>query len=452
MFCKKCGKTINDNSEVCEFCGEKIAFSLKNDIFIKVKEKLLSNKRITIIGSICLVSILILVIIFSNISKGISKNDIKKYYLENHSLGENENIKSIEIISKEEMSNGDLKISAIIVTEDEEYRYIKEGGVVCYKTSNGWEIRNAFTEYHSDYDIEPLKGITEKGIKETLDGASVTIDDEIWDIDDNNISSIKIEKQDTSLKEKKDFLSVSVVLEDSVQEAKGKFDLEYTFDKKWNLDKCTENGKFTSTTKPGKELNITEDILASNLYQQKIKFGIENSTQDFTIYKNELSNLKINEQVVSDKGKSIEYKCSGTITKKFATFILDVSIVYYYSGRWEFQNFSATAKCESTNISGTLKGTNVYGWPCRLILSGVDAKGDINGSYYYDGNSANKGHSFNVSGNLDLETFTLKLKPGTIISKPFSFYKANILQGYIDIDNGTLIFYDDIQKITLGLN
>ena len=126
--------------------------------------------------------------------------------------------------------------------------------------------------------------------------------------------------------------------------------------------------------------------------------------------------------------------------------------MYYYSDQWEFQNFSATAKCEATNISGTLKGTNSYGWPCRLILSDFDANGNINGSYYYDGNSANKGHSFNVSGNLDLETFRLKLEPGTIISKPFSFYKANILQGCLDIDNGTLIFYDDIQKITFELN
>lgn len=452
MFCKNCGKEINNNSKVCEFCGEKITFSFENAFFIKVKEKFLSNKKITTIGSICLVSILILVIIFSNISRGISKNDIKKYYLENDCLDENEIIKRIEILSKEETSNDELKLSTIIVTEDEEYRYIKEGGVICYKNSNGWEIRNVFSEHHSDYDVEPLKGITEKSIKETLAGTSVTINNEIWNISENNISSIKIEKHATRLKEKKDFLTISIVIEDSVQEAKGELNLEYSFDKKWNLDKCTENGKFTATTKSGKELNITEEILFLNLDQQKFKFGIENSTQDFTINKNELSNLKINEQVVTDKGKSIEYKCSGTITKKFATFILDVSIVYYYSDQWEFQNFSATAKCESTNINSTLKGTNSYGWSCRLILSAFDAKGNINGSYYYDGNSANKGHSFIVSGNFDLETFKLKLEPGTIISKPFSYYKANILQGYLDIDNGALVFYDGIQKITLGLN
>ena len=452
MFCKNCGKEINDNSKTCEFCGEATTYSFKNDLFVKVKEKILLNKKVAIIGSICLVATLILAIIISNISKGITENDIKKYYLEHNCLDENEIIKSVEIISKEKTPNDDLEICAIIVTEDEEYRYIQDGGVICYKDSKGWKIRNAFSEHPSDYDVEPLNGIAENAIKETLSGTSVTIDNEIWDINENNISSIKIEKRDTRLNEKKDFLTVSVVIEDYVQEAKGTFNIEYSFDEKWNLDKCTEQGKFTATTKAGKELNITEDILASSLDQRKFKYGVTNSAQDFTINKNELSNLKIDEQIVTDKGKSIEYQCSGNITKNFATFILNVSIVYCYSGQWEFQNFSATAKCESVNISGTLKGTNSYGWPCRLVLSSFGANGNINGSYYYDGNSANKGHSFNVSGNLDLETFKLKLEPGTIISKPFSSYKANVLQGYLNIDDETLIFNDGTQQITLGLN
>lgn len=451
MYCKKCGKQINDTSKVCEFCGGKIAFSFKSDIFLKFKEKVLSNRKLAIIGSVGLLIILITIIIFSNISKGISKNDIKKYYLENHSLGENEIIKSVEIISKEELSNGDLKISTIIITEDDEYRYIKEGGVFCYKTSKGWEIRNSFIEHPSDYDIEPLNGVTEETVKKSLIGSSLTIDNEVWDITKNNISSIKIDKQDTDLKEGKDSLSVSIVIDDSVQEAKGKLNLEYSFDEKWYL-KSTKNEEFTTITKAGKELNITENTLASNLEQKKFNFGKENSTQEFTINISEISNLKINEQIISDKGKSIEYKCSGIITKKFATFILEANIIYHYSSQWEFQSFSATAKCESVTISGTLNGTNLYGWSCRLILNNFESNGNINGSYYYDGNSANNGHSYNVSGNLNLETFELKLEPGTIISKPNSLYKANKLQGYLDIDDEALIFYDGIYKITLALN
>lgn len=446
MYCKNCGKEITGDKKVCDFCGE------KNDFLFKIKDKILSNKKITIIGSICLIALLILVIVLTETSKGINKNDIKKYYLENDCLDKNEVIKGIEIVSKEETEDGKLKISTVIVTEDGECRYTQEGGVICYKSSKGWEIQNVFSEHSSDYDVEPLKGISEKNIKETLDGTSVTIDNEIWTVSESNISNIKIKNQNTNLKEKKDSLSVSIIIDDSVQQAKVSFNLKYSFDRKWNLEKLTENGKFTVSTKPGKELNITEEDIISDLDQKKLKFGNDTSSQDFTIKKNELSDLKINEKVITDKGKSVNYICSATVTKDFSTFYLDVSIAYYYSQHWEFQNFSATAKCESVNINGTLQGTNTYGWPCRLVLSSFDTNGNISGSYYYDGYSGNKGHSFNVSGNLDLKTFKLRLEPGTIISKPFSFYKAHTLEGYLDIEKEAFVFYDDSQKITLGLN
>lgn len=451
MFCKKCGKEIQDNSKVCEFCGERIAFYLKDDLLLKVKEKVMSNKKIAIIGVGCLAAIIALVILITNISNGIGENDIKSYYLENDCLDEDEIIKSIDIVSKEETTDGKLKLSMVMVTEDDECRYIQEGGVICYKTSEGWEIQNTFSEHPSDYEIEPLKGIDEEDIKETLEGFSITIDDEIWSIYESNISDIKIEKQDTNLKDKQDSIMVSIVISDVVQEAKGKLDLKYSFDRKWELDSSSENGSFTVSTKAGKELELTADTLISNIDNKKFVYGLENSTQDFTIKKDELSNFKINDTIVSEKGSKIEYKCSGNITKSFATFTLDTTITYTYTDNWEYQSFSASAKCDKVNIQGTLKGTNLYGWPCKLVLSSSDEQGNMSGAYYYEGNSANKGHSYYVSGSLDLERFTFKLEPGEIISKPFSFYKADVLQGYIKIDDGIFMF-NDSGTIKLTLN
>ena len=60
----------------------------------------------------------------------------------------------------------------------------------------------------SEWSIKPLKGITEKSIKETLEGETISVDGEEWLIEKSNIKDLKINKQSTDIKNKKDKVAV----------------------------------------------------------------------------------------------------------------------------------------------------------------------------------------------------------------------------------------------------
>lgn len=64
MFCKKCGKEIPDDSNLCSYCGEKIAEDLKDE----KKQKMIPKKKGCMFGCLGVIVIFILLAVIGAIS------------------------------------------------------------------------------------------------------------------------------------------------------------------------------------------------------------------------------------------------------------------------------------------------------------------------------------------------------------------------------------------------
>jgi len=340
-----------------------------------------------------------------------------------------------ELVIDKRQTDKEEKIDTIwctITTADEEISYEKNV-VLIYGLydKGGWILDDVII---NESTKTPLKGIEEADIEASLNGQSVEADGERWNITANNIKNISVDSHETNLEEKTDTITLTLTLDEDVEEAAGQIVIHYIFDEEWEIDSVSENTEFTTKIKPDKVLNVTEEHLIEELDKQKFQYG-ESKTdsgnglslvdyryqQTITIDKSEISDFIIEDQVSSSKGCDQEYTCSYTLTKQNVTFHIQAQIKYHFDGSngWTVESITMLPEAVSVNIEGDWKGDFVAAGErgeATLSITDIDDNGTISGVYSWT-SSYSKG-SYSVSGTVDNDILHFHLTAGEWIEEP----------------------------------
>ncbi len=351
-------------------------------------------------------------------------------------LSDGEIVKSLEITKRETEKKKNLDVvSCTVTTEDEKCTYEKEMILTyTYDDNNGWVLDYVTVNDSDKWKITPLSGVTEEDISASLEGTIVTADGEKWEITKDNVDSISISGHETDIEGNTDTVTLTLKLDDLVEEATGQLILNYVFEKEWKLDSVSGNEAFAVQVKPGIGLDATEETLMSELSGMEFQYGAPkdgltystSQLQTIVINQNEISNFKIESHEKRSKGTEHRYNCSFTLTKPQAEFTVNAMIYYLYinSKGWVLQPISTTMECASVNIEGEWKGQYngaPYGGNAVLTITSIAEDGTMAGTYSYTPeviSERSEPGSYEVSGKIDLTTMLLNLTAGEWINKP----------------------------------
>lgn len=382
-------------------------------------------------------------------------------YTKSDILAENEKITEVKI-DKRQTENEEKQdfVWCTVTTEDEHYSYQKEMELTYnYYDEGGWILDDVSVGKRNEWVITPLTGISSEEFSDSLDGISVTADNETWDVTKDNIKSISIDEQKTDLEAKTDIVTATLTIDDEVEEAGGQLVVKYKFDGEWAIDSISGGENFTVTSKSEKALNATEETLLNEMYGQTFGYGTDddddiwdtNDLQTITINKDEISDFKLESQESYEKGTIQKYVCSCKLTKPHAELSLNAEILYYYLGSdgWSVQSVDVTAECTSINIEGKWTGTygaigGGGGGSAVLNVSDKDSNGTISATFKYVPDSINayaQPGSYSLTAEIDLSTLEIHFIGGDWISNPGE--KSNIW------DNSDIFATLDIESSTL---
>jgi len=379
----------------------------------------------------------------------------------------------LETYSQESILDDDEKIIAVTIDKRQTQKDNKTDVVWCtlqtegercaYEKSivltytlydeGGWMLDEVSDGDRSEWVITPLTGVNEDEIPASLSGMNITANNETWDVTQENMKSIFVDSHETNLEEQKDTVTVTLTVDDLVEEASGQLVINYSFDHgKWIMDSISGNENFSAAVKGGMELNATKDILLDAVNGQSYEYNPQEpsiySKQEIVINKDEVTEFVIERQESSSKGTSQQYFCNCILTKPNAVFALVIEIPYLYSDAWNIQPISVTAECTSVDITGKWTGTNAYSRNCELNITEMDAEGNISGTYSDQGKSGQKPYSYNVAGKINRDTLEITLEAGDMIGeKPYSWFKPEDITAKINVDeelisgNADLLFW-----------
>lgn len=356
--------------------------------------------------------------------------------------------KIIEITINERQTNKEEKLDMVwctVLTKDERCAYEKSF-VLLYSLydEDGWMLDNATINNRNEWVVTPLVGVSDDEITYSLDGVNITVNDEIWYVETDNIKNVSVEERKTNLEAKTDIVTVNVTVDDLVEEANGQLLINYTFKNgKWEIDSVSGNEKFTVAEKTGVALNVQDEVLHDAVEGQMFTYG----TQEIMVNKNEISDFVLQGQEKSSKGTIQKYSCSCVLTKSYTVFELEIEILYVYSdGMWNIQPIYIIPQCTSVEIEGNWTGTNVYGRVCELNITEMDAEGNISGIYSDKGDSFNKGYSYNVAGQIDLSNLEMFLEAGDLIGeKPYDRFEPYNITASLMVDDLEIVGNADLK-------
>lgn len=351
-------------------------------------------------------------------------------------LRDGEMVKGIEITKRETEKKKNLDVlSCTVTTEDEKCAYEKEMILTyTYDDNNGWVLDYVTVNDSDKWKITPLSGVTEKDIAASLKGTIVTADGEKWNISKDNIASISINEHATDIEGKTDTVTLTLKLDDLVEEATGQLILNYVFEKEWKLDSVSGDDSFEVQVKPGLGLDATEETLMPELSGMEFEYGMpkdarlyfKSEVQTIGINENEIAEFVIKDHEIESKGTRHKFTCTFILTKKHAKFDIETVLQYIYSSSdgWRLQPITITPECISVNIEGEWKGQYndaPYRGNAVLAITSIEEDGTIAGTYSYTPeviSEYSEPGSYEVSGKIDLTTMLLKLTAGEWIDKP----------------------------------
>ncbi len=157
-----------------------------------------------------------------------------------------------------------------------------------------------------------MTGINNDEISASLNNVNLTVDNEIWYVSEDNIKSISVDNHETDLKAETNQVTVSLTVDDLVEEAEGQLVIDYIFENgNWVMDSLSGNENFTSVIKQTVALNVEEETLLSAINGLSFEYG----SQEITVDKNKVSDFVIESQAASSKGTLQQFFCSCTLTE-----------------------------------------------------------------------------------------------------------------------------------------
>ena len=340
-------------------------------------------------------------------------------------LDASDKITEIEIISRE--TDKKLKRDEVwcsVTIDAGEVMYKKEAELIYGLYEEGWKLDNVTVDYPETWIINPLKGVSEDIVKESIYNKNIKVGNDEWIIQGSNVSQFSIVGQETNLEEKTDVVTVDVTVEDIVETISGKMKITYYFEDEWKVNEITGDDSFVASVKPEMELNISETDLINDLVKQEMRH--EASGMNFTMASEEISDFEIISNEVTYKGTQHLITCKNVLTKPHVKLEVESQFLYNNDGTtWFSQVVQSNAKVtEIYGLEGMWEGEyNDYpNGISKLEILSVEGN-DITAIYYFTpvgkvGKYARESGSYNISGKMDLDTLSMTLLAGEWIDEP----------------------------------
>lgn len=348
-----------------------------------------------------------------------------------------DSVKVLEHNFDKDKGRDDVRVE--VITNDGKIAYTRffEAAYSYDAEDKQWSMKD-LEEYDRDkVEQTPLTGVDQQDAISQLSGIEVVADNERWGIRENSVS-LNIEAQETDLEAGTDSVTANVIIDDDVKQATGQLVMTFKFDKGWTLQSISGEDSFSTSVRPGRELNVPDEELAALIQE------LEYAGQSVTVTKGEVSGLVVTASGESDKGKVRTYEYNFVLTKPAATLHINATAEYnYIETGWTLGNTSAEAEITSViALGGTWKGTigGYYKGNLTLSISDTEQSGasSLSGILSYIPDRANPG-SYNVAGTFDAYTLRLDLRAGDWIEEPIlSTGALKNVNAVLDINTGEL--------------
>lgn len=337
----------------------------------------------------------VLALSLSACSSSLSEAAIKEMLAEN--TGDfmpkpDEEITLIEITKRD--ANKETKAEEVWFTvhsSDTEAEYIRYfiAGFKLYD-KGGWQYELAVADPKEKMSATPIAGVNDDAVKELVNTqglkTAIVIGDDNWMANGQSIKSITVGKHKTQLAQKKDTVTVAIVLEDIVQQAEGEVELVFTYEDGWKYEDYSVSKPFTALPIAGTEKDLTaDDFVALVINQNNLHFA----GQTVTLSSAEISDVTLESSTSTNKGTQQSYVYSFKVSKGAgrAVFAVTAQVDYWYSNGWQTPDFYFT-KTELTALNltgawtGTAKGSTINGlwdgsWEGIQIAFEITEDGDL---------------------------------------------------------------------------
>lgn len=308
------------------------------------------------------------------------------------------------------------RIWCTVVTKDEEASCSKKA-VLTYGLydKSGWMLDDIEVESKELWDMSPLKGVEKSALPDLLSGQVIMIDGEKWPVTREALENAKIEKQQTNLEQKRDEVTISLVLEEELEKAEGKMDLLFTFEQEWKLDSVMQKDEFAVSMKEEYELNVSEEDLTALILGQELPVG--ETRQTILVQKENISDFKISEHQSENKGGLQIYRCKYTVTRSQTALEMETTVLYEYQAGegWSGAVQETVSRVTAADIQGIWRGTYIAGLHeenAELRISEVKEDGTVTAVFKFAEGS------YELSGTWDRDSLKLHLEPGNWIEEP----------------------------------
>ena len=404
------------------------------------------RKKIALITAAAICMIMLLTACSNQIDKSTIMKDIEPKL--SGILSNDEKIDDIEILEYNTDNEKDTSISLKVKSSDEVAEYINYFIATYYYSSDKKWIFDTVTQVDKESSsATPKKGVNEEIITSSLNGEFVEINGEEWQIESKNIKKISIESQETNLDDRKDNVTVTLTLDDAVQEAEGKLIIDYIFDKKWQIKSVSEDGEFKITDKSECALEITDtDLINEVAKKQVVLFEGTSNSQSVSMTESEISDFEVYKEFSGARGTIRRFYCKGILTKPNAKIKFDDEVYYLYDGQWLLQPTTITGELDSIDIKGEWNGTYTGAGDrgkSSLNITEVTKDGKVTGVYSYTPDKIDQyrqAGSYNVSGSIDMSSLIMKLTAGDWVNKDPSALSItkNDISAVVDINESEI--------------
>lgn len=424
---------------------------------------------------ITLIALMVAIVwVCTGCSSAVKEKDIKEdleNYTKERLLDDGQKIDKVEIDKRNTDKQQKLdEIWCTVTVKDSNLEYQKHYILIyLLYDQGGWNLDEVDSDESKKDTVIPVKGVTKKNVKESLEGKTVKTEEGKWNIESGEIKSLEIQSQKTDLKKKTDNLTVQITLDSEIETASGEIKIKYAFDDEWGLKTVKEQEKLKVSSKKDKALNKSEDDLISDLEKEDIYYAVnqdERSDDDegsimtdpiqYNIKKDEISNFKIVSDKRRNKGKDVIYKCSFDMKKTMMSCNMEAELEYIYATEedeegWYLNSISTKIKQDSLTCDlqgewkGTYEGVGLELGNAELNITSVDGN-NITGVYSYTPDTVNDSiglhsGSYNVSGTLDQEYLYLNLTAGDWVNQPNNVdpFEKQDIKAEFNFEDGTIV-------------
>jgi hypothetical protein len=362
-------------------------------------------------------------------------------------------IDNFEILEREtDHEYGDDNAIVRVESHDDSASYIRLFDIsYSFYEEHGWLCDNVVPVEEDKWASTPLAGVSEEAIKASLDGLRVKIGGDEWNISEDDIEDVTVGTRDTNLEGKSDTVAVTLSVTTEVLLATGELELEFNYDDGWEYEDYSVITPFESSYQQGKDPQLTNETLISDISKQKIIMGEQKHEQEISLSNDEISNFSIDQVESLNRGMQQTYSCSFVLAKELVSFDVMADIIYQYdpAGGWEPQYTNLMSNVKSVSLDGVWSGQyNASSWgnnaadyaELKIEIPKVESDGSVEAICSFSAlptNPSVPSGSFSAIGGIDYPSLRVTLEPQEWIERPEDYNLIGFM-GYLRVEDSTL--------------